>query len=79
MCNVRFVAAVASLTTKLWEVVVFLEVEIRILPARRLNAGKFRGLGNGANSTIAQNLLVVRNSARPRQYPDEGAMYEFLD
>ena len=58
MCNVRFVTAVASLTKKMWEVVVFLEVELRILPARRLDPGKFKGLGNGGNSTIAQNLLV---------------------
>ena len=58
MCNVGFVTAVASLTKKMWEVVVFLEVELRILPARRLDPGKFRGLGNGGNSTIAQNLLV---------------------
>ena len=57
MCNVGFVTAVASLTKKMWEVV-FLEVELRILPARRLDPGKFRGLGNGGNSTIAQNLLV---------------------
>ena len=57
MCNVGFVTAVASVTKKMWEVV-FLEVELRILPARRLDPGKFKGLGNGGNSTIAQNLLV---------------------
>ena len=58
MCNVGFVTAVASLTKKMWEVIVFLAIELRILPARRLDPGKFRGLGNGGNSTIAQNLLV---------------------
>ena len=58
MYNVGFVTAVASLTKKMWEVIVFLDVELRILPARRLDVRKFRGLGNGGNSTIAQNLLV---------------------
>ena len=58
MCNVGFVTAVASLTKKMWEVVVFLEVKLRILPARRLDPRKFRGLGNRGNSTIPKNLLV---------------------
>ena len=58
MCNVRFITTIASLTKKMWEVIVFLEVELSILPARRLDAGKFRRLGNESNSTIAQNILV---------------------